>query len=217
VGVRDRPAQGTAAPLRLLLASSNPGKLREYRELAEGSALALDLIPNFRDLAPFDEAAPTFGENAAGKALHYSRFTGEMVLADDSGLVVPALGGAPGVHSARYAGPDATDAECVSKLLHEMEGREGDERRARFVCVIVIARQGRVFAVVSDFVEGLLAKSPGGRNGFGYDPVFFCPELGHTFAEALPDEKNRRSHRAKAFRKLRNLLAAPNSVTLSSP
>jgi XTP/dITP diphosphohydrolase len=217
VGVRDSAVEGTAATLRLLLASSNPGKLREYRELVESSALALDLISNFRELPPFDESAPTFAENAAGKALHYSGFTAEMVLADDSGLVVPALGGAPGVRSARYAGPDATDADCVQKLLREMEGREGSERRARFVCVIVIARQGRVLSVVSDFVEGLLAKSPRGTDGFGYDPIFFCPELGHTFAEASAEEKNRHSHRAKAFRKLRNLLAAPNLVTLSSP
>ena len=216
MGVRASADEGTAAPLRLLLASSNPGKLREYRALAEGSALALGLIPNFRELPPFDESAPTFAENAAGKALHYSRFAGEMILADDSGLVVPALGGAPGVHSARYAGPDATDADCMRKLLREMEGREGDERHARFVCVIAIARQGSVLAVVSDFVEGLLEKSSRGANGFGYDPVFLFPELGRTFAEASPEEKNRHSHRARAFRKLRNLLAAPNSVTLSS-
>ncbi|HXJ15624.1 MAG TPA: RdgB/HAM1 family non-canonical purine NTP pyrophosphatase [Candidatus Polarisedimenticolia bacterium] len=217
MGVRDSARAGTAVPLRLLLASSNPGKLREYRELAGSSALALGLIPNFPELPPFDESAPTFAENAAGKALHYSRFTAEMVLADDSGLVVPALAGAPGVRSARYAGPDAADADCVRKLLREMEGREGNERRARFVCVIVIARQGRVLAVVSDFVEGLLAKSPRGTNGFGYDPVFLCRELGRTFAELSSEEKNSLSHRAKAFRKLRNLLAATNSVKLSSP
>lgn len=217
MGVRDSRAEGATAPVRILLASSNPGKLREYRELAAGSALEVDLIPNFRDLPPFDESAPTFAENAAGKALHYSRFTGEMVLADDSGLVVPALGGAPGVRSARYAGPDATDADCVRKLLHEMEGREGDERRARFVCVIATACQGRMLAVVSDFVEGFLAKNPRGTHGFGYDPIFFLPQLGRTFAEASPEEKNRFSHRGKAFRKLRNLLAAPNSLPHLQP
>jgi XTP/dITP diphosphohydrolase len=214
VGARDSSAEGTTALVRILLASSNPGKSREYRELAAGSVLALDLIPNFRDLPLFDESAPTFAENAAGKALHYSRLAGETVLADDSGLVVPALGGAPGVHSARYAGPDATDAACVRKLLREMEGREGDERRARFVCVIAMARQGRVLAVVSDFAEGFLAKDPRGTNGFGYDPIFFLPELARTFAELSPEEKNRHSHRGRAFRKLRDLLAAPNSLTL---
>jgi XTP/dITP diphosphohydrolase len=214
VGVRDSSAESATAPVRILLASSNPGKLREYRELAAGSALEVDLIPNFRELPAFDESAPTFAENAAGKALHYSRFTGEMVLADDSGLVVPALGGAPGVRSARYAGPHASDEDCVRKLLSEMEGREGDERRARFVCVIAMARQGRPLSVVSDTVEGLLAKNPRGTQGFGYDPIFLLPELGRTFAELSPEEKNRFSHRGKAFRKLRNLLAAPNSPTL---
>ena len=160
---------------RILLASSNSGKLREYRELGAGSALEIELIPNFRELPPFEESAPTFAENGAGKALHYSRFTREIVLADDSGLVVPALSGAPGVRSARYAGPNASDADNVRKLLGEMEGKVGDERRARFVCVAAIARQGCAIAIVSDFVEGILAIAPRGTNGFGYDPVFCFP------------------------------------------
>jgi XTP/dITP diphosphohydrolase len=202
-------------PIRFLLASSNPGKLREYRELAAGSALDIDLFPNFHELRPFDESAPTFAENGAGKALHYSRFTAEIVLADDSGLVVPALGGAPGVHSARYAGPNATGADCVRKLLRAMEGKTGDERRARFVCVTAIARQGRVLAVVSDLAEGVIANEPRGTGGFGYDPVFAFPDTGRTYAEASSDEKNRFSHRGRAFCKMRELLSATNSVTLS--
>ena len=117
-------------PVRILLATSNSGKLREYRELAAGTTLQIDLLPKFHDVPAFEESAPTFAENGAGKALHYSRFTHEMVLADDSGLVVLALGGAPGVHSARYAGPRATSADRVRKLLREMEGKTGDERRA---------------------------------------------------------------------------------------
>ena len=122
-------------PVRIVLASSNAGKLREYRELAAGTGIEIDLLPNFEELPAFEESAPTFAENSAGKALHFSRFTAEMVLADDSGLVVPALGGAPGVHSARYAGPNATDADRASKLLRELEGKTGEERGARFVCV----------------------------------------------------------------------------------
>src|SRR6202142_2430327 len=117
--------------VRVLLASSNPGKLREYRELAAGTALEIDLLPDFQKFPSFGESAPTFAENSAGKALHYSRFTGEVVLADDSGLVVPALGGEPGVRSARYAGPGASDADRVEKLLREMPGKAGMERRAR--------------------------------------------------------------------------------------
>ena len=111
--------------MKIFLASSNPGKLREYRELAGDAALDLELLPNFRDIPAFDETAPTFAENSAGKALHYSKFTDETVLADDSGLVVPVLGGAPGVLSARYAGPQATDADRVRKLLHEMADKKG--------------------------------------------------------------------------------------------
>jgi XTP/dITP diphosphohydrolase len=216
VGIRDSAVLGESVPLRILASSSNSGKLREYRELAACSALEIELVLNFRELPPFEESAPTFAENGAGKALHYSRFTSEIILADDSGLVVPALGGAPGVRSARYAGPNASDADCVRKLLDEMQGKEGDERRARFVCVAAIARQGRVIAVVSDFVEGILANAPRGANGFGYDPVFCFPDTGRTYAEASPEEKNGISHRGKAFRKIRDVLSLPNYSLLSS-
>jgi XTP/dITP diphosphohydrolase len=212
------PAKSPAAnpaPLRVLLASSNPGKVREYSELVGDSPIELAPFPNFGEITPFEESAPTFAENAAGKALHYSRHSSEFVLADDSGLVVPALGGAPGVHSARYAGPHATDADRVQKLLYAMEHKEGEERRARFVCVAAIARQGRVLAVVSDCAEGILTKEPRGTNGFGYDPIFFFDQLGRTYAETSREEKNRFSHRGKAFRKARAVLAPQNSDTFS--
>ena len=209
----DSVHESRLAPVQLLLASSNPGKLREYRELAAGSPLEIDLIPNFRELPAFDESAPTFAENGAGKALHYSRFVEEIVIADDSGLVVPALGGAPGVRSARYAGPNATDADCVRKLLREMGGKTGGERRARFVCVIALARRERALAVVSDSAEGILATEPRGANGFGYDPVFCFSDGGRTYAEASAEEKNRLSHRGKAFRKARDLLLSSNFST----
>lgn len=192
--------------MKIFLASSNPNKLREYGELAAGSFLEVAPLPNFPDVPPFDESAPTFAENAAGKALYYSRFTPEFVLADDSGLIVPALGGAPGVHSARYAGPNGTAQDCVRKLLGEMEGKKGDERRARFVCVIAVARKGRILVVVSDFAEGLIATEPRGTNGFGYDPVFCFQDAHHSYAEVSPEEKNRHSHRGKAFRKVAEVL-----------
>jgi XTP/dITP diphosphohydrolase len=197
--------------IRVVLASSNAGKLREYRDLARDSSLDIDLLPNFREIAQFEETALTFAENALGKALHYARFTDELLIAEDSGLVVPALGGAPGVYSARYAGPNGTDAECVRKLLRAMEGKIGNQRRARFVCVIAIARKGRAYAVVSDFLEGALTEEPRGTNGFGYDPVFLLPDLGRTSAEISSDEKNRRSHRGKAFRKIQDILINPQS------
>jgi XTP/dITP diphosphohydrolase len=200
----NRPAEGSpqAKPTRIVLASSNPGKLREYSDIARGSAIELDVLPNVANLPGFEESAPTFAENAAGKALHYSRHTEEIVVADDSGLVVPALGGAPGVHSARYAGPGATDADRYRKLLAEMEGKEGSDRRASFVCVIALARKGKALAIVSDRADGVLAQEPRGSGGFGYDPIFFFPELGRTYAELAPAEKNRYSHRGKAFRRI---------------
>lgn len=170
--------------------------------MAAGSLTEFDLLPGFGKLPGFDESALTFVENSAGKALHYSLFTQEMVLADDSGLVVPALGGAPGVQSARYAGPRATDGDRVRKLLREMEAVRGGDRRARFVCVISVAQQGRAVAVVSDSAEGTIALAPQGAGGFGYDPVFLSNELGRTFAEASEEEKDRLSHRGKAFRRL---------------
>lgn len=188
--------------MKLLLASSNPGKLREYLELTRGTKVEIGLLPNFSSFPAYEEDAPTFAENAAGKALHYSRFTDESVLADDSGLVVPALGGAPGVHSARYAGPGASDADRIQKLLREMEGQEGDTRRAKFVCVVAIAAQGRALAVVSDMASGVLAREPLGASGFGYDPIFLFEELGRTYAQLTPDEKNVYSHRGRAFRRL---------------
>jgi XTP/dITP diphosphohydrolase len=197
------------APVRLLLASSNSGKLREYQVLAAGHPVEITLLPEIAKLPPFEESAPTFAENAAGKALHYSRLTEGKILADDSGLVVAALGGAPGVHSARYAGPAASDADRVGKLLEQMQGKRGEERRARFICVLALAERGRALAVVSGSAEGVLTEEPRGSQGFGYDPVFLFEPLGRTFAELSREEKNRYSHRGKAFRKLLAYLEPP--------
>ena len=193
--------------MKLLLASSNPGKLREYRELANDAGVELDEMPNFREIESFDESSPTFAENAAGKAIHYSRFTTATILADDSGLVVPALNGAPGVRSARYAGPNASDEDRIRKLLGEMAGKTADQRRAKFICVTAIARQGRVLTIASDFAQGLLTEKPRGKDGFGYDPIFLFQELDRTYAELTRKEKNVYSHRGKAFRKMLSLAA----------
>jgi len=121
--------------------------------------------------------------------------------------VVPALGGAPGVYSARYAGPGASDNDRVQKLLREMQRLEGNDRRARFVCVSSLARGGDMLAVVSDSAEGSIAKEARGGDGFGYDPVFFFQQLGRTYAEITREEKNQYSHRGKAFRKILAFLA----------
>jgi len=208
-----KASQGMPEPIRVLLATSNPGKLREYSVLAGEFSVELALLPNLSDLPAFEESAPTFAENAAGKAEYYSKHSSAIVLADDSGLVVPALGGAPGVHSARYAGPNASDEDRVRKLLRALDGKEDSERRARFVCVTAIAQRGRVLAIVSDFAEGTLTKERRGTDGFGYDPIFFFEQLGRTYAEITREEKNKFSHRGKAFRKALAVLAAQNSVT----
>jgi XTP/dITP diphosphohydrolase len=201
------------AHAKLFLASSNPGKLAEYRALANSSAFSfpveLALLPDFDALPSFEENASTFAENAAGKALHYSRHRDGLVFADDSGLVVPALGGAPGVHSARYAGPLATNSQKIEKLLGEMRGKTGAERQAHFVCAIALVERGRAIAIVTDRVDGKILEAPRGTGGFGYDPVFYFPPLEKTFAEIPAEEKNQRSHRGKAFRKL---LAALSSM-----
>jgi XTP/dITP diphosphohydrolase len=167
-----------------------------------GQEITLELLPAFESLPSFDENAPTFAENAAGKALHYSRFCGGLVFADDSGLVVPALGGAPGVLSARYAGPGAPSADRNAKLLRELRDVSGRERTAYFVCAIALAERGRAKAVVTARVDGEISEAPRGDHGFGYDPVFYVAQLGKGFAELSTDEKNAYSHRGRAFRKL---------------
>jgi XTP/dITP diphosphohydrolase len=201
------------AHAKLFLASSNPGKLAEYRALASASGLShpveLALLPEFDALPAFEENAPTFAENATGKALHYSQHSNGLIFADDSGLVVPALGGAPGVHSARYAGPQATNAQRIEKLLEELRGKTGSDRAAYFVCAIALAERRRAMAIVTDCLNGELLEAPRGSGGFGYDPVFYFPALGKTFAELRAEEKNQLSHRGKAFRRL---LAALSSM-----
>lgn len=194
--------------LRLFVASSNPGKLREYRALAQpaGGYVDINFIPIFHSLDVFEEIWPTIAENAAGKALHYSRSFEGVVIADDSGLVVPVLGGAPGVLSARYAGPDASDADRVQKVLKEMRGLKGADRRAQFVCVVAVAESGKMRGVFSASAEGILLEEPRGHDGFGYDPIFYFPTLEKTYAEISRDEKNLYSHRGKAFHKALDFL-----------
>ena len=191
---------------KLYLASGNAGKLQEFRNLAAGHALDLQLLPGFSGFPEFPEEAPTFAENAAGKALHYSRHSEETIFADDSGLVVPALGGAPGVRSARYAGPNAGSEQKIAKLLDALRGKDQPLRAAHFICVIAVARQGRALAIVSGKVEGEILEAPRGSGGFGYDPVFYFPKLNKTFAQLSHEEKNEHSHRGKAFRRMMEVL-----------
>jgi XTP/dITP diphosphohydrolase len=203
------------APVKIYFASSNPGKLAEFRALAESNAaetssttFRVEMLPRFESLPSFGENAPTFGENSLGKVLYYSKLTDGIVFADDSGLVVPALGGAPGVHSARYAGPDASSVDRINKLLQELAGKPRQERAAYFCCVITVISQGLPIAVISNRADGKILEVPRGTGGFGYDPIFYLPQLDKAFAELTPQEKNLYSHRGKAFRRLLSFLSA---------
>lgn len=199
-------------PARVWLATGNAGKLREYQALAAAAHLEILPLPDFATLPTFPEAAPTFAENAAGKALHYSRLAAGLVLAEDSGLVVPALCGAPGARSARYGGPEATDVDRIRLLLEALRGLPKEQRVARFVCVLALAEAGRLRAVFSDAVSGTILEQPQGTGGFGYDPVFYHEPSGCSFAQLSLEEKNRVSHRGRAFRKLAAFLVTPQAV-----
>jgi len=174
-------------------ATSNPGKLREFQLAAPD--FVLRQLP--RPVPPPDEDGPTFEDNAIDKAEYYGGFADGYLFADDSGLEVDALEGAPGVHSARYAGPDATDADNNSLLLRRLEGVA--DRRARFVCVIALVNNGQLIRTFRGAVEGRLLDAPRGSGGFGYDPLFYYEPFGCTFGEAAIAEKMRVSHRAQAL------------------
>jgi XTP/dITP diphosphohydrolase len=227
--------------LKLYCATGNPGKLREFRMAAMQSGidlgalapLEIELLPGFHEISPCVEDGATFKDNAVKKALHYGAFAPDLLFADDSGLEVDALDGAPGVLSARFSGPCATDSDNNRLLLEKMRGVAG--RTARFVCVIALVGQAswarskrrgtepsksagnrglkrawplvpqpqesrRVLAVCRGSAEGVILDSPRGAGGFGYDPLFYYPPLGRTFAELAAEEKLGVSHRGKAMR-----------------
>ena len=191
---------------KLLVATRNLGKAREYEYLLRGvpvSITSLDELGIYREI---EETGGTFKENARIKATGYAALSGLLTLADDSGLEVDALGGAPGVRSARYAGPEATDSERVKLLLEHLEGTPRAERTGRFRCVIAVSTPTGEVSTVSGAVEGIISREPKGTNGFGYDPIFQIPDLGRTMAELSIEEKNRISHRAQAAKKAVALL-----------
>jgi len=185
----------------LVLATRNRGKIDEIRSLLSTFAIDIKSLDDFGPLAPIHETGASFDENAYIKASATARMLGLPALADDSGLVVEALGGAPGVHSARYAGLDATDQANCDKLLAAMAGRT--HRQAAFHCVISIAVPTGPALTYEGRCEGLVAEAPAGDSGFGYDPLFFFPPLNKTFAQLALEEKNRVSHRGQALGELR--------------
>lgn len=192
----------------VLIATSNPGKLRDFAGAAAAFGIEIGAIPNFASLPLVVEDGLTFEANAHKKAETYSRHAaGDIVLADDSGLEVDALGGAPGVHSARYAAQAPHLAEANSdddannaRLLRELKNVVPEQRTARFVCVIAAARNGRILEVFRGEAAGLILDTPRGSNGFGYDPLFYFPQIGKTLAELSAEEKAKYSHRGAAFR-----------------
>lgn len=192
---------------QLLLATRNPHKTREFAAIL-GEEFAVRDLSEELDVPAIRETGVTFAENAILKAVATSRQFPELVVADDSGLEVDVLNGAPGVYSARYAGGDASDMENVAKLLAELKEHPGSRpHSARFRCVLAIAREGKVLGTFEGVVEGTIVDAPRGSTGFGYDPVFQPMGFTQTFAELSPAEKNRISHRARAIKLLRaNLL-----------
>jgi XTP/dITP diphosphohydrolase len=191
-----------SAHTELLLATNNAGKVRELSELLSNFPLRLRLLNEFPGVDEAEETGQTFAENATIKALHYSARTGLLTLSDDSGLSVDALGGAPGVYSARYAGRAANYAERMSKLLGELDATGDTERRARFVCVIAVAdpSAGTLHTFEGE-CRGRLAQAPRGTGGFGYDPLFIPDGHDRTFGELPADIKRSLSHRARALQK----------------
>ena len=190
-------------PLRLLCATGNPGKAREFA-LAAGERIAIEPLPNFRAIAPCVEDGATFAENAIIKARHYGAHASGLLFADDSGLMVDALGGAPGVFSARFSGPGATDESNNRLLLEKLRGVE--DRRARFVCAIALVDNGQFVGVYTGSVEGIILDAPRGAGGFGYDPLFYYPPFGCTFGEVEGERKFAVSHRGQALRAMLRVL-----------
>jgi XTP/dITP diphosphohydrolase len=191
---------------QFLLATRNPHKTREFAEIL-GEEFVLRDLSGEPELAAVEETGATFAENAILKAVAASKHFPGFAVADDSGLEVDALNGSPGVHSARYAGEGATDKQNVAKLLAELTALPNSPPfAARFRCLLALAREGEVLRLFEGVVEGIIVDTPRGADGFGYDPIFQSAGLAHTFAELLPPEKNRISHRARAIHLLRQYL-----------
>ena len=185
---------------RIYCATTNPGKLREFQLGGLQAGFDVQSLPDLRNLPVPDETDDTYTGNATIKALYYSRHAPEPVFVDDSGLAVDAFGGAPGVWSARYAGPDASDLSNNSLVLERMQGQAN--RAARFISIVALARAGELLETFEGAVEGELLTEPRGAGGFGYDPLFFYPPFGCTLAEATAEQKLTVSHRGQALAKL---------------
>lgn len=192
--------------MKILIATFNEGKRREIESLLSGRLDIISLSHLEHTPEDYEETGSTFRINSRGKALYYHRETGLPTVADDSGLCVDALGGAPGALSARWAGESATDEMRIGKLLRELKSVPHETRTAHFTCSASFADGGRVIETIDGSVEGVILDSPAGGEGFGYDPIFYYPPFGKTFAEISHAEKNSVSHRAAAFKKMADAL-----------
>ncbi len=199
-------AKETAVKMELVIATRNPGKLREIEAILTIFPLKLLSLKDFPELPEIVEDGNTFAENAIKKAGAVARLTGLPAIADDSGLIVNALNGRPGVFSSRYAGENATDQERCQKLLGEMAGVPEGQRQAAFICTMVASSPAGKMRIAEGECRGSITFAPRGKHGFGYDPIFFIPAFGKTMAELEPQVKNRISHRARALKKLKLLL-----------
>lgn len=193
--------------MKIVFASGNEGKVREIKEMLEGMGIELVSLKEYDNLPEIVEDGSTFLENALKKAKIISEFTNETVLADDSGLSVDALGGQPGIYSARYAGEKATDDDNINLLLDKLKNIPQEERTASFCCALVLYRVDGTYDSFESKWNGQIIDDRRGTNGFGYDPVFFIPALKKTAAELVPEIKNKLSHRGQAFAQLRRKLA----------
>lgn len=188
---------------RLVIATGNQGKVLEIKEMLAGISVELKSLSDFDHLPEVDETGSTFAENAAIKAKAYAELTESKVLADDSGLEVPSLGGAPGIYSARFAGEGASDAENTAKLLKKLENADGNERRACFVCEMAIAEpSGKILFSANGALWGTVTRKAFGINGFGYDPIFVPDGFSQTLGQLAPEIKNKISHRSVALRQI---------------
>lgn len=191
---------------KLLLATTNLGKTKEIQTYLSPLPLEIFTLSEMPLKVSFPEDKNTFMENARDKSLFYSQFLSGLTLAEDSGLEIEHLKGAPGVLSARFSAPRPTDEKNIQKVLRLMRGVPWEERKARFVSCIVLCQPGKVIKEIIENVDGLIAFEKKGQYGFGYDPIFFCPPLGKTFAELLPEEKNKVSHRGRSLKKTKEFL-----------
>lgn len=191
----------------LLVASYNPKKLEELKELLSDLPMTLLSLNDFPNIAEVMEDGATFKQNAEKKALGYAQQTGCLTLADDSGLSVDFLNGEPGVHSARFSGSEKADLKNCEKVLALLQGVSGQRRTASFKCALALADPKKILSLIEESVSGLIAEEMRGANGFGYDPLFFYPEFGKTFAEVPRELKHAVSHRGKALRRVKEVLS----------